>query len=281
MSSQRASEVPVSSAILRRWRQHRGLPQLALALEVGVSGRHLSFIESGRARASRGLLLRLAEVLEMPLREQNEMLERAGYARAFRESPIGAADMAPITRAIDLMLAHHEPYGALVVDRHWNIVRANDAQRRLLGQLLPPDRLGGRLNHMDLLFAPDGLRPFVENWTALARALLRRLAREVLSAHGDEETLALRQRLLAYPGVQALAASPDSGEPLSPVLDIVIRKGPMRLALFSVISAIGTPLDVTAQELRIESFFPVDDVTADVLRQFAEAPRGQPEPAGA
>lgn len=246
------------------------MSQMALALDAGISPRHLSFVETGRARPSREVVLALSQALDLPLRERNDLLEACGHSRQFPESPISGPEVAAVDRALGLMLERHEPFGAVVVDRHWNVLRVNRGQQRLLRRLLDPARLAGPLNHMDLMFAPDGLRPFVVNWEEVARALMDRLHREVLSVYGDENTLGLRQRLLAYPSVPQDWARPRQSVPVTPFLEIHLRKGEVEGRLLTLITAVGTPLDVTLQELRIESFFPSDAPTEALLRRLAE-----------
>jgi transcriptional regulator with XRE-family HTH domain len=249
--------------LLRQWRAARRLSQLALALDADVSSRHLSFVETGRAQPSREMVLRLADALSVPLRERNALLLSAGFAPLFRETDLEAPEMVAARQAVEFILAHQEPYPAIVVDRHWNVLRANGATQRILGRFLaaPP---AGPLNAMRLVFHPGGLRPFVENWEEVAGALMERLHREA-AGPPDEETRALRDELLACPGVPARWRTPELDRPPAPLLSIVYRKDDLRLAFFTTITTFGTPQDVTLQELRIECFFPADEATRRAL----------------
>jgi transcriptional regulator with XRE-family HTH domain len=248
-------------ALLRQWRTSRGISQLALALEADTSMRHMSYIETGRARPSREMLLRLADALDVPLRERNALLVAGGYAPFYRETGLVAPELASARHAIDLMLAHHEPYPAIVLDRCWNMVRANPATTRFLHHFLAPCAPTGPRNAVKLMFDPHGLRPFIEEWDAVAGMLIQRVHREAATDPPDPETQVLLDTLLAYPGVPERWRSPDLDHPPSPMLAIGYRHDGALLRFFSMITTFGTPHDVTVQELRIESFFPADDAT--------------------
>lgn len=254
---------------LRRWRRRRGTSQLALAVACGVSQRHLSFLESGRANPSRAMVLHLASALAVPLRQQNEMLLAAGFAPIYAERDLAAPDLAPISRALDRVLAQHMPYPAAVVDRRYNLIRANDGARRLLSFLLDGQADGeATINLLVLLLAPGGLRPVIENWEEVATWLVRRLRAETVMEGfriDDEDEIS---RLFALPEVARLWRTPRESGDEAPYLTVRFRRGGVRLSLFSMIASIGTPLDVGLQELRIEYFFPADDATE---RWFAGA----------
>ncbi len=253
---------------LRWWRERRALSQLDLALEAESSQRHLSFLESGRATPSREMVLRLANTLGMPLRQQNALLLAAGYAPAWRESALDAPAMAMVNAALDHMLTHHEPYPALVVDRAWTLLRANDAAGRLTaflsGSAPPP---GAAINVADALLAPGGWKPLIENWREVALYFLRDVQADVL-ADPAPETEALLARLLAYPDVADLARGAPLEEAPVPVLPVHFRKDGVSLRLFTTIATLGTPQDVTVQGIRIETLFPHDQETAAVLRSW-------------
>jgi len=261
------------AARLRAWRQRRGLSQLALALAAEVSQRHVSFLELGRTAPSRAMVLRLATVLEMPLREQNALLLAAGYAPAWRESTLGTPGLAVVRRALDFMLAQQEPYPAFVVDRRWNLLRANAGARRLVSFLTggPPAAPEPEtpINLADALLAPDALRPLIANWHDVALHFLRGVQADALQ-DGTAETAALLERLLAYPGVPRVAQLPAEGGP-DPVLAMHIAKDGIALRLFTTLATLGSPQDVTVQEIRIECFFPADEATALVFRGWASA----------
>jgi transcriptional regulator with XRE-family HTH domain len=263
------------AAKLRWWRERRGVSQLALALSADVSQRHLSFLELGRAAPSRDMVLRLATALDVPLREHNALLVAAGFAPVWRQTALDAPELAQIRNALDYMLAQQEPFPAVAVDRHWNLLRSNAGAVRLVEFLVGPLAPGAPVNLADALVAPDVLRPFLDNWREVVRYFVRSVAADA-AADGAAETAALLERLLAYDGVRgALAAAPTDPDS-APVLPMHFRKGDMSLRLFTTIATLGTPQDITLQELRIECFFPMDDSTARTLRAWATAsPLGQ------
>lgn len=260
--------------LLKRWRNARRLSQLDLALESGISQRHVSFLESGRARPSRSMVLQLAEALHVPLRESNLLLQAAGFAAAYRERDLDAAVMAPVRDALELILAHHEPYPALVVDRDWNLQLANAAVARLLAVLGDVEAAWARTcgdgprNVVRLIFHPEGLRPFIANWEQSAPQLLQRLQREMLTAP-SEGLGRLIEELRADPTVPRRWHVQDPELVLAPVLPVELLASGARLKLFSMLSTFGTPQDVTTDELRVETFFPADDATAAALRGLA------------
>jgi transcriptional regulator with XRE-family HTH domain len=267
-------ETPSFAARLRRWRERRGLSQLALAGTAEVSQRHLSFLEVGRTAPSREMVLRLAAALDLPLRQQNILLLAAGYSPHWRESALGAPELAVVDRALDFMLAQQEPYPALVLDRRWNLLRLNGGGQRLVGFLTdtPPQQAdpAAPINLADALMAPDALRPLIVNWREVALYFLRGVQADAL-ADGTDETAALLERLLAYPGVPRISEWAESDRPQGPVLAMQLAKGTTRLALFTTLATLGTPQDVTAQEMRIECFFPADAASAEVFKRWAAA----------
>jgi transcriptional regulator with XRE-family HTH domain len=244
------------------------MSQLALAVEAEVSARHLSFVETGRAQPSRDVLLRLADVLNVPLRERNTLLLAAGYAPLYRETGLAAPEMGQVHKALEFMLKQQEPYPAIVMDRYWNIRQSNAAATRMLGHFLGPSAISPDRppNAMRLVFDPQGLRPFVANWEALARALIERVHREALGAIPDAGTTQLLHELLAYPGVPGGWRALDLDARPGPLLVVELRKDELSLRLFSTLTTLGTPQDITLQELRLESFFPADEATEQALR---------------
>jgi len=266
-------------ARLRWWRERRGFSQLDLAGAAATTQRHLSFLESGRAAPSRDMVLRLAAALDLPLRQQNALLLAAGYAPAWRESDLGAPALHRVSSALDHMLAQQEPYPAFVVDRRWTLLRANTGAARLTEFLTGPAPAASApaepVNLAVALVSPDGLRPFIANWEEVALYFLRGVQADAI-ADGTEETAALLARLLAVPGVPALSQVPPPAEPEAPVLEIHFRRGDASLRLFTTIATLGTPHDVTLQEIRIESFFPADEPTARLFHDWA---RPVPQPA--
>lgn len=261
---------------LRWWRVHRGRSQLNLAGAAGTTQRYVSFLESGRTQPSREMVLRLAATLDVPLRQQNALLLAAGFAPAWRESDLAAPELATVNHALNHMLAQQEPFPAIVVDRRWNVLRVNAGAGRLMAFLTGPSpapAATGTINIAEGLMSPDGLRPFLVNWQDVANYFLRGVQADAI-ADGTQATAELLQRLLAYPGVLALSHVPALEELPSPVLAMHFRKGQTSLRLFTTIATLGTPQDVTVQELRIESFFPADADTAEVFRDWvAHDPR--------
>ena len=258
--------------LLKTWRHKRRLSQLDLALSSGVSQRHVSFLESGRARPSRSMILQLSETLEVPLRERNDWLAAAGFAPVFKARPLDDPQMNQVMNAVRMMLTNHEPFPALAVDRAWNIRMAN-APFELLSAMLGADtwnRIGGaQRNLMRLLFHPNGIKPFISNWNAIAPLLWQRAQREA-DAFGGQEMRDVLSELAPLQDDSALWTADDT--PLVPVLPLEIEKDGVRISLFTVIATFGTAQDVTADELRIESFFPADEATEQIFR--AAASRG-------
>jgi transcriptional regulator with XRE-family HTH domain len=255
------------AAKLRWWRERRGLSQLALAGRAGISQRHLSFLELARATPSRQMVMRLAEALDVPLRQHNALLLAAGFAPVWRETQLEAPELTQIVRAVDHMLAQQEPYPAVAVDRHWNLLKSNAGAVRLVEFLLGPLTPGAAVNLADALVAPNVLRRYLVNWSQVVRYFIRSVEADAV-ADGSEATSALLERLLAYKGVRSIMKGPPE-QARGPVLPMHFRKGETTLALFTTIATLGTPQDVTAQELRVESFFPMDAGAERILRSWA------------
>ena len=254
---------PGVGGLLRNWRQRRRLSQLDLANEAAVSARHLSFVENGRSRPSRELVLHLAEHLEVPLRERNTLLLAAGYAPSYARTPLEDEAMTPVREALDQVLAGHEPFPAVVVDRHWDLVSANRPLMELMSTGIAPHLLEEPVNAMRVTLHPDGLAPRILNFPEYAAHLVDRLRREALS-YADERLLALHDELCSYPGVAGSASPADTaGQVFMPM---VLRTGEGVLTFFSMLSTFGTARDITLEELAVESFFPADEATAAVLR---------------
>jgi transcriptional regulator with XRE-family HTH domain len=256
------------ASILRDWRRRRGLSQLDLAGRMAISQRHLSFMELGRAAPSRDMVMRLAAALDVPLRQQNALLIAAGFAPVWRQTDLAAPELGEVSRALDYMLAQQEPFPAVAVDRHWNLLRANSGAVRLVEFLVGPLAPDAPVNLADALVAPDVLRPHLLNWPEVIRYFIRSVEADA-AADGTPEIATLLERLLAYDGVAAAIAAPSAEFAATPVLPMRFRKGATELSLFTTIATLGTPQDITLQELRIESFFPMDAATAGVLRGWA------------
>ena len=261
---------------LRFWRERRGLSQLGLAGDAETTQRHLSFLESGRATPSREMVLRLAGVLGLPLRQQNALLLAAGFAPAWSENDLSAPELARVNRALDLMLAQQEPYPSFVVDRRWNLLRANAGAGRLSEFLMGPAPASAvpaeRPNLAVALVSPAGMRPCIVNWEDVALYFLRGVQADAI-ADGTRETADLLRRLLAFPDLPALSRVPPPAQGQAPVLIIHFRRGDTSLRLFTTIATLGTPHDVTLEEIRIESFFPQDDDTARIFEGWASGAR--------
>ena len=251
--------------LLRDWRRRRRLSQLDLALEAEVSARHLSFVETGRSKPSRELLLHLAEHLGVPLRERNGLLLAAGYAPLYRETPLDAAAMTPVRAALDKILAGHEPFPAVIVDRRWDLVAANLPAMAILTDGVAPELLEPPINAMRVSLHPDGLAPRIANLAEYSGHLLTRLHRQaILSADADLE--ALHAELSGYPGVVAESPADVDAAALLFVPLVLRIPGGQELTFFSTLATFGTAVDVTLAELAIESFFPADRHTEQALR---------------
>ena len=259
--------------LLREWRQKRRLSQLDLALSAGVSQRHVSFLESGRANPSRGMILQLSETLEVPLRDRNAWLTAAGFAPVFRTRALDDPQMGQVLAAVRMMLTAHEPFPAIALDRGWNVRMSNRPFDRL-GAMLGEDiwtrtGCGDERNLMRLFFHPDGIRPFVTNWAAVGPLTWRRALREA-EARGGGEMQALLDELAPLQEANTLWSAADTA--LAPVMPFNMQVGELRMSMFAVVATFGTAQDVTADELRLETLFPADAETEALLRGAA-APR--------
>jgi transcriptional regulator with XRE-family HTH domain len=250
---------------LRWWRERRGLSQLELAGIADSSQRHLSFLESGRTSPSREMVLRLSGALDLPLRQQNALLLAAGFAPAWRESDLTAPELEKVNAALDFMLGQQEPYPAFVIDRRWNLLRANEAAIRFVEFLLGAVP-AGPVNLAEALVSPSALRPLIANWDEVALYFLRGVQADAL-ADGTPETAALLRRLMEFPDMPALAQLPPPGEARAPVLTLDFRKGERLLRVFTTIATLGTAHDITLQEIRVECFFPADEATTEFFRR--------------
>jgi transcriptional regulator with XRE-family HTH domain len=259
---------PGVGELLRAWRGKRRLSQLEVGLTAGVSARHLSFVETGRSKPSAELLVALADVLDMPLRERNALLLAAGFAPRYSETRLDAPDMAAVQQAITRVLDAHDPYPGVALDRTWNVVVANGAARRLLA-LLPPDLVAPTPhNLLRLSLHPRGMAAFTTNFDEWGRYLLRELQR--LADGGlDEPAAALLAEVRRYPNVQALLSRAPSATPTNALLvPCVLDIGGRRLALFTTLATFGSPRDVTLAELTVELFYPADAETETALRSM-------------
>ena len=250
-------------ALLRRWRGARNKSQMEASLDAGVSQRHLSFIEIGRSVPSRDTLIGIAEALEIPYRDRNSLLLAAGYAPMYEDAGWDEQDMRSVTEALNRMLRQHEPYPALIIDRYWNVLRTNTAAPRFFNSFVDLSARPQPRNLLHLMFDPAGMRPFIANWQELARTLIQRVHRESVGRVVDEKSLDLVSALLAYPGtnpeLRTLQVQRAHSDP--PVIPIRIMKDGETLSYFSMLTTLATPQTIATQELRIESMFPMDEVT--------------------
>jgi transcriptional regulator with XRE-family HTH domain len=251
--------------LLRKWRQDRKISQLALASRAEVSARHLSFIETGRSAASREMVLRLAEHLEVPLRERNRMLLAAGFAPVYQESSLQAPRLSMIRMAVSQVLTGHDPYPAVVVDRAWNLVEAN-AGVAIFTNGAPAELLAEPFNVLRFSLHPAGMAPRIRNLAQWRSHILDRLERQYRLTL-DPDVGALYQELLGYPGQDGVEPEqvPEAGNVVVP---IELAHDGRVLSMFSTVTMFGTPQDITVQELAIESFYPADEQTTKYLRSL-------------
>ena len=253
--------------LLKQWRSQRNFSQLDLSMTSNVSQRHISFLESGRANPSREMVLTLSAVLDIPLRQQNQMLTAAGFAALYSEFDLSDPEVAPIRRALEFTLRQQEPYPALVMDRYWNHVMMNKGAKRLIGWLTEKKELPTEIgpNLIKLMLHPQGIREHVENWEVVASHLIHRVYRET-RVEGEQQSQLLFNSLLAYPAVENLWRSPVKENWQLPLLNTVFSKSQQKLNLFTTLTTLGTPQDITLQELRLECLFPVDRATEEAFQ---------------
>lgn len=267
-------------SLLRRWRGVRGFSQLNLALEAGVSSRHVSFLETGRAKPSRAMVERLAEVLDVPLRERNRLLEAAGFAPSYRETDLSAPEMEAVRRVLGFLLERHEPYPCVVQNGRRDIVWSNRGATRLLQHFVPDAarRYPDGANAIELVCDRDALRPYLVNWESVARVLVAGLERDAGRIPGVAELL---ERILSdpdvprgwtEPGSDATSDAPQAGaaQAASFVLPLHLKKDPIELRLLTCVSVLGAARDITLAELRLETFLPADPATDEALQRLSQ-----------
>ena len=254
--------------LIREARQQRRLSQMDLALEVGISPRHLSFVETGRSRPSAEVLLAIAQRLALPLRARNVWLLAAGYAPRYSEQPLASSQMAQIHAALDKLLHAHDPYPGIVLDGHWNVVRANAAAQRLIA-LLPAALREPQLNMFRASLHPEGFAALTQNFAEWGSYLMQALSKQVQDTR-DATMTALRREVQQYPTVAALqAAAPAPDAAPSLLIPCVLLLGGQRFSLFTTLTSFGTPRDITLAELSIELFYPSDPETDTLLHHLA------------
>ena len=255
---------PHAGDLLRQWRQRRRLSQLDLALAADVSSRHLSFVETGRSKPTSEMILRLTEHLDVPLRDRNTLLLAGGYAPAYPEHGLAEPELQAVRAALSRVLKGHEPYPAVVVNRWWELVDGNAAVAVLTGSAAP-ELLTPPVNVLRLSLHPGGMAPHIVNLAEWRAHLLTRLQRQV-AATGDPRLAELLTELRRYPGGEH-----SSPAPTDVVVPLRYRLGDRELSLFSMTAVVGTPMDVTIDELAIESFYPADEATAQALWALRDA----------
>lgn len=246
--------------LLKQWRGRRGRSQLDISLDAGISQRQISFIESGRSVPNRSTLMGIAQVLEIPLRERNALLLAAGYAPQYSDAAWNSDEMKSVGKALERMLALHEPYPAIVMDRYWNVLLSNDASPRFFNCFIDLSARPSPRNLLHLMFDPKGMRPFIANWETLAQSLIERVHRETVGHVVDQKTRDLVADLLAYPDVQS-DWRPLEQPSMLPMIPMSFVKDGALMNYFSLITTVGTPQTIAAQELRIECMYPADDET--------------------
>lgn len=266
-----ATSIQPVGDLLREWRQRRRMSQLDLALEAEISTKHLSFLETGRSLPSRDMVLNLAERLDVPLRDRNVMLLAAGYAPVFHERPLDDPALQAAREAVDLVIAGHEPYPAIAIDRHWTLVAANRAVAPLLAGV-DPSLLKPPVNVLRLSLHPAGLAPRTANLAEWRAHLLDRLRRQI-TVSADLVLMQLLTELRGFPAPANTGPEPGEHPPVVVPFRLMTEAGEM--AFFSTTTVFGTPVDITLSELALECFYPADAATADILRRSAQ-PAGTP-----
>ena len=264
----RRREPPPFGRLLQHWRSERRVSQLQLATQAGISGRHLSFLETGRSQPSREMVQQIASALDVPLAEQNALLLSAGFAPLYGERDLAAPELAHVRRAVECMLQQQEPFPAMVVDGCWNALMRNAASRRIFALFHDTDSQLP-VNVMHAVFRPDGIRRYLLNWEELAGALIQTVHREALAGLFPGAAK-LRDELLSYPDVPSLWHKPDPLAFIPPLLTLRLRKGDLSLEFFSTITTFANPRDITLQQIRIECFYPADAATAEAARRLRE-----------
>jgi transcriptional regulator with XRE-family HTH domain len=245
------------------------------AFRNAISQRHLSFVENGRSLPSRRTLIEIAQALDIPLRDRNALFLSAGYAPTYSEDAWNAPEMQSITRALERVLRQHEPFPAVVMDRYWNVHLRNDAAPRFFNCFIDLQKRPMPRNLLHLMFDPEGLRPFIANWKEVAASLIQRVYRESVGRVVDQKTKELLEALQAYPEVKTELKKPRSTSIL-PFIPISFVKKGKTMNFFSMITTVGTPLSITAQELRMECMFPADEESEEqYLKMTAAKSKGK------
>ncbi len=260
---------PALGDLLRHWRTVRGKSQLDLALDTGISQKHVSFVETGRSTPSRQMVIDLSDALSVPLRDRNDIMLAAGYAPLYAYPEAGG--LSPeIDRAVQRMLAQQEPFPALILDRHWNVIGSNEASAKFFGKFVDLESRQRPRNLLHLVFDPEGLRPFLVNFDEAARSLLWRVKREAVGGVLDAASRTLLDELAAYAapsgGLTETSAHPQNGH--MPVIPLKFQAGGRVVSMFSLITTVGTPQTIATEETRLECMFPTDDAAQAAYLEF-------------
>ena len=274
--NRKVSASNIFGALLRYWRNARGFSQLDLSATAEVSARHLSFLETGRARPSREMVMQLSAALDVPMREQNSLLRAAGFSDAYAEPELGEGLDPQLRGMLERMLAQQEPYPLIVMNSHYDVVQMNGAALRLFGHALGEraQGLAVRPNLPRLVFDPEGLRPLLVDWDSCARYMLLRLQREILQRPADLALKQLMSSMCGYAGVPANWRVPDLEQPSHATFNFQVELAGVRYAFSTALTVFNSPQSIAAEELRMESYFPLDDVTDALCRRLAESPSG-------
>lgn len=260
---------PGFAALLKRSRTDRRLSQEQLAFTANTSTRHLSYPETGKSNPSRDMVLMLATALGLQLRDRNALLTSAGFAPLYSANALESLELSAVNRAVELLMKQQEPYGSILVDRCWNVLRMNEGGLQMLSRFIDFSNVAPHIagNLVRASLHPDGLRPAIVNWPEVAAITLERLERECAVHPHDEQRHTLREEIRSYPDVADIVpmTAPSGG----PVANIHLRRGDNEARLFMMLTTIGTPLDVTAQDLALETFFPADEATETWFRSLA------------
>lgn len=266
------SHIGLFPALLKYWRKISGLSQLDLALAANVSPRHISFLETGRAKPSREMVLSLATTLQVPLREQNAMLSAAGFGMIYQEPGLECLQSDPVRQAIDYMLQKHDPYPMVVMDKSYNLIKTNRSAERILQIFVAePSKINPPVNVLELIFNPHLCRPYIVDWQYTAHIMLARLHRECLAKCYDNKLKVLLDKLLAFPGVPNEWRQPDLSGPCYPSLTLKLKKDDWALSFLMSMTSFSAPQNITVEELMIESYFPLDSDTAQACQRLLVA----------
>jgi transcriptional regulator with XRE-family HTH domain len=269
--------------LLREWRQHRRMSQLDLSLNSGISQRHISFLETGRARPSRPMVIGLADALGIPLRERNALLECGGFRAAYSAGSLDDQAIALFREALQLAIEHHEPYPAVVLDGRWNLVMINQGALRFFSHFLDPfaalEAIGSphTFQMVRLCLRDEGFKPYIRNWTELVYSFLQRARQGLLHNPGDLALRELIEEILTHPDTPARWQAPDWKTPPSPAINMVLDDGHNSWSLFTMLAHFGSPQNVTIEELSVELFYPADPATrARLIALAANTPESNP-----